>query len=576
MEKDLNVNENANESVAENTGETENITEAQPEIVTETDTKTETENENEPQTEPAKTEPKKVKVKKPKRIKNQLLFKKGGVSVAVTALFIAGVIIFNILFGILSDRLVLEYDFSKEKVNSLSSKNVNYIKKIDKKVKIIVCAAESDYESYVAYYANSKSIEAESSEYYAQTLKLIKKYAAYNKKIDLQFVDPNSSEFAAVSEKYGDKIQAPGDIIVSSEASGKERVKALSIEDIYDITEDNSYASMGYTSKTLSGNNIENALTGAISYVLNNNDKTIAVLTGHSSKDYTADYISMLKENNYTITTVKDKIIESIPEKCDEIVIPVPSVDFSQSEISVISEYLENGGKFGRGLVVFADAAEAYLPVLYDFLDEWGITVEEGKVFETNESNYTSGDPTTFGSYDNTTNPSQICITGNNVPLIASEKTNGCTVTVNFTTFGTAIAVPKDTPADFSATDEYEQKAYVTVITSEKGPTVIDATDENPPKSYVSAFSSSYFLMSEYNENQNVSNKNITLTVTENNCGAEKSDITFVKKSITNESFSDAVNEGNARVISLVFIFLIPLAVAGLGIFVYVKRRNAK
>ncbi len=48
--------------------------------------------------------------KKPKReklIKNQALFKKGGFSLAFTAIFIVAVIVFNILVGALCDRFVL-------------------------------------------------------------------------------------------------------------------------------------------------------------------------------------------------------------------------------------------------------------------------------------------------------------------------------------------------------------------------------------------------------------------------------------------------------------------------------------
>ena len=73
MNKDIEINEN--ETVAET--ETENV--AETETVTETE--------------------KKPEKKKTKTIRNELLFKKGGVSIVITALFIAGVIIFNILFG---------------------------------------------------------------------------------------------------------------------------------------------------------------------------------------------------------------------------------------------------------------------------------------------------------------------------------------------------------------------------------------------------------------------------------------------------------------------------------------------
>lgn len=510
--------------------------------------------------------------KKSKRIKNELLFKKGGVSLAVTALFIVAVILFNILIGALSDRFVLEYDFSKDKVTTLNKDNIEYIKKLDKDVSVIVCSDEDSYVDYVSYAAQNSGLQFESTGYFEQTQKLIKKYASYNKKIDVKFVNPNSSEFTEIGEKYSSKIKNPGDIIVISKATGTERSKVLGLSDIYDVTTDDSYAQMGYSTSIVTGNNIENALTGAISYVLNS-DKKIAVLTGHSTKDYTKDYVSMLKQNNFTVDTVSNKLITKISDEYAEIVIPVADIDFSDDEISVISEFLINGGKYGKGLTVFTDASAPYLPVLYDFLDEWGITAEEGKLFETNGENHMENDPSTFASVDE--GQTTLCVSSANVPLIASEKTNGCTVTSVIATSGTTIAVPKNTPNNFTGADKYEKKTYSTVIRSEKGATVVDATDANPPKSYVTALSSSYFLQSEYNENAMVSNKNVALNVTENNSGAEKSDIQFVTKTITNESFSEKVTQSKVTTVRIIFIFVIPIIVLALGIFVYIRRRNA-
>ena len=167
-----------------------------------------------------------------------------------------------------------------------------------------------------------------------------------------------------------------------------------------------------------------------------------------------------------------------------------------------------------------------------------------------------------------------MCISGSNVPLIGSDDQKGYTVTPLVITSGSVIAVPKDTAADFSATDTYEKKNYATVIESQRGKSVVSA-DEKNSNSFVTVFSSSYFLDSEYNENQSVSNKNIALSVTETNCGIKESDISFVEKSITNESFADKVTASKATVILVIFMFVIPLALLGMGIYIYIKRRNA-
>lgn len=528
-------------------------------------------------------EKKKSREKKQKKnkVRNQLLFKKGGVAVVITALFVVGVVVFNLLFGFLAERFVLEYDFSTDKKNTLSSENISYIKNLDKDVKVIVCSSEDDYETYMSYYSSTQSIEVpDDGAYFEQTKKLIKKYAAYNRKIDLEFIDPNSSEFTPISEKYSDKLKAPGDILVISESSGKERLKALTFSDVYDITEDSTYASMGYTMQAVSGNNIENALTGAIAYVTDSQDKNVLILLGHSEIDYTAaGFIDMLKENNYTVQTNKDKLItaSSLPENCSEIIIPVPTTDFSAEEIEIISDFLENDGNLRRGLSVYLSARAAYLPVFYDFLDEWGITVEEGKVFETDPQYQLEQEgPSAVLSFDSAESPTQICVTGSNVPLVASESSNGRTVTVEFSSVESTVAVPKDAADDYDAASQGGAKSYATVITSEMQPKTIDALETDIPKSYVTVFSSFFFLQSQYNEYPNVQNKEVTLTVTERNSGVKPSKISFVTKTIENESFADKVTAGKTTVMRIIFIFVIPVAVLAAGIVVYIKRRNAK
>ena len=60
---------------------------------------------------------KKPKKEKAKKIKNQALLKRGSYSLAITAAVVAGAIILNILVGALTDRFVLEFDMSLNKIH---------------------------------------------------------------------------------------------------------------------------------------------------------------------------------------------------------------------------------------------------------------------------------------------------------------------------------------------------------------------------------------------------------------------------------------------------------------------------
>ena len=524
--------------------------------------------------------PKKVKAKKPKKLKNQALLRKGSFSVAITAAVLAGIIILNVLVSALSKRFVLEFDMSAEKENSMSEENIDYLKNLDAEVQITVCATPEDYEGgYMSYYAqNLYGVTSDATDYYKQTIKLLDKYPAYNDKISLRYIDTQDSKFTEISSKYSNEKLSYGDIIVSCTKNGSERYKIVGFKDVYNLSEDSTYAAYGYTTSTVGGNNVETAVTSAIAYVTSNKTKKAALITGHSKNDYTADYQTLLKENNYEITVISDSMIGSISDEYDAVIIAAPTADFLGAELDALSAFLENDGKLGKGLIFFADASAPYLTNLYDFLEQWGIAVGEGILFETNSQNYMPDDPMTMGTYptssdNDITSGMNLCITGYNVPITAAFESEGnITVTSLMSTPESVVAAPVGTTASWTGADDYTKQSYSSVIQAEMS----DYDDDNNEiSSYVLAFSSIEFIQSEYNEQSAVANKNITLAAAERAVGAENTGISFISKTITNESYSDSVTDSSAGIIRILFMFILPIACIALGIYIFIRRKNA-
>lgn len=527
--------------------------------------------------------PKKAeKIRKPKKeklLKNEALFKKGSYSLALTAIVLAGILVVNILVSALNDRFVLEFDMTAEKENSISAENIDYIKSIENEVDVIVCATEETYISYMASMAEQThglTSDATTSDYINQTLTLINKYGAYNKKIKVQFVDTQSSEFTAITSKYGTNNLEFGSIIVSvTKADGTLRYKKLGFKDIYALTEDDTYAAYGMVTSKISGNNIETALTGAISYVLSDIDVKVAFLTGHSSNDLTASYKKLLTDNNYEVEIISDAVVNKIDEKFDMIVIPAPTKDFIESEITAMSAFLDNDGKLGKSMMVFADASTKYLPDFYSFLSEWGVAIGEGILYETDGNYHAAGDHTTLISA-NTGKIEELadlglCVTGYNVPMEPAFETEGSRTAVSVVeTMETTTEAPKGVE-EWSGADSAGKSNYSTIIET----TEMKYIDNEPQESRVTVFSSPFFLSSEYNESASVANKDLTLAMADRASGAGNSDISFVSKTITNESFYESVTEGSANAIKVIFMFVLPLAVLAVGIVIFVKRRNA-
>ena len=453
------------------------------------------------------------------------------------------------------------------------------MKELDTEVDIIVCATAEDYVGgYMKYYAQNYSVTEDATDYYRQTINLLDKYPAYNNKINLRYVDTQKSEFTEISSKYSNESLSYGDIIVACTKNGTERYKIIGFTDIYKLDEDSTYASYGYTTNTVSGNNIETAVTSAIAYVTSNKTKKAALVTGHSKDDYTETYQTLLKDNNYEVTEISDSIIGSISNEYDAVIIAAPNTDFISSELDAISSFLENDGKLGKGLIFFADATAPYLTNLYDFLEQWGIAVNEGIMFETNSQNYMPDDPMTLGSYptssdNDITSGMNLCITGYNVPITAAFDTEGLiTVTSLMSTPESVVAAPVGTSAGWTGADDYTKQSYSTAIQAE----MLDYDDDNNEiSSYVFAFSSVEFIQSAYNEQSSVSNKNITLAAAERAVGAEDTGVSFISKTITNESYSDSVTDSSAGIIRILFMFILPIASIVIGIYIFIRRKNA-
>lgn len=521
---------------------------------------------------------KKPRKQRPKKLRNQAFLKRGSYSLGITAAVIAGIIVFNVLISALADRFVLEFDMTTQKDNSISQENIDYIKAIEDEVEVIVCATEEEYSGgYMNYFAQSYGVTEDASAYFRQTVNLIKRYNDYNDKIKVTFADTQSSEFTAIASKYANDNLAYGDIIVSSSKNDTERYKIIGFTDIYNVSTDNTYAAYGMSTGSVSSNKIETALTGAISYVLSSESKKIALLTGHSSYDVTGNYIQLLKDNNYTVETVSDTLITSVSSEYDAIVIAAPTTDFLGSELDAIAKYLENDGKLNKGLVFFASTTSPYLPNFYDFLSQWGITVDEGILFETNQSNYMPSKPTALGSYssgaDDITSSMTLCISDNNLPLTpAFKQENDITVTSLIETPESTVAAPVGTPADWTGAGDYEKQSYSTVIQAEKSSY---DEDNNKIATRVIAFSSVDFIYSEYNEMDSVSNKNISLVAAERASLAEDGGISFVSKTIVNESFATRVTQSSSNLISGIFMIFLPIFTIIASIYVYIKRRNA-
>lgn len=516
---------------------------------------------------------KKMKKPKNKKVKNEMLLKKGSYSIAITAIVLVGLIVFNWLVGVLSDRFNLEVDMTSDKKNSISEENVEYLKSIKDEVNITVCGKEEGFAENMAYYAQRALYVSANSEYFEQTVNLIKKYPAYNDRIKVQYIDMQSTEYTAITSNYPTYDLTFGDLIVSSTINGKERVRVLTFDDIYVLGQDSSSSYSSYSSVT--ANRLETSLTSAIAYVTSTEIKKAALLTGHSNNSYADAYTELLTINNYEITEISDSIISEISNEYDVIIVSAPSIDFLGSELDAISEFLDNDGKLNKGLMFFADATCPSLPNFYSFLQQWGISVGEGILFEKNENNYINK-KSTIGIYktqleDDDINESiDTVIADYNVPMnVCETSSTKRTSKALMQTLNSVFVAPVGSSNDYTSSDT---KQFDSVIQSEEA--VYDA-DNNRLTSYIMAFSSVEFVQSTWASQNSLGNQDITIACTDRAAHRE-SGVKFTSKVITNESFASDVSQRSVKTVKAIFAVIIPIVMVSIGIYVYVRRKDAR
>lgn len=521
------------------------------------------------------------------KIRNQALLKRGGYSLIITAIVLAALIAFNWLTSTLSTRYHLEIDMTENAQYSMTEENVEFIKDVENEVEVTIVGSpdKSTFIEYLYYYSvnyfqisvNSVSEYDDLCGYIEQTINLLAKYGEYNDKIKVKYLDPQSPEFNTLTSDYPEYEFVYGDMVITAKVGENERSRILTFDDVYALSEGSS--SYYGTTYTVAGNKLESSLTSAIAYVTSTETKKVAILSGHSTKPYTSAYIDILTSNNYDITEISSTTIAEISDEFDAIVISAPTIDFIDSELTVISEFLDNGGKFNKGLIFFADAASPYLPNLYGFLKQWGISIEEGIIYETNSSNAYAELQTTFGTFpvaleddDITQNIGQGAITDYNVPMnVCDPSTTARKATALMQTTDTTVVAPVGITAEWTSSESDTLRQFDTVIQSVE--TARD-TEGNTVTSYVMAFASVEYIQSTWASYTELCNQNIVMAVSDRAAHITDTSITFTSKFIQNESF--IASESSGTIINTIFVILLPLAVIAVGIVIFVRRRNAR
>lgn len=274
-------------------------------------------------------------------------------AVIFTAITVAAVILLNAILSVVSSKIPMKIDLTREKVYALSENTKEIMKKVDKEINV-----------YALYPANTGS-----NEYITYAEEYLSRYSALNKNFKVTFIDPDKNPgFAKKYEEQGQQIST-GSIILEC----GDKVKTVAFSQMYSTND--------YTGST--SIDLEKKLTAAVANVSGlSGDAKIYFTEGHNEDD-AAGLVSALEDDGYAHETV-NIAVSGIPDDATAIVIAAPTIDLSAEERDALDKYLDNGGK----AVVIAQTGVEGLDRLYEYLAEWGTVPRGDFVVETDTNRF--------------------------------------------------------------------------------------------------------------------------------------------------------------------------------------------
>lgn len=517
-----------------------------------------------------------VKEKKPKNFKK---LKFGSMSVVVMVLVIAIVIVINLMCSLLSERYPLKLDLTPDKRYDLSDDSIQAVKQLDKNVEITVTSTKDTFASMGAYfkqmYASYYGINVDMP--YEMIPELLDKYAMYSdNKITVKYVDINKDPdvITRYSKYYNGEI-SEGSIIVFS----GERIKVIGNDEVI---------SMISPSQTSTQNNItmafvgESTLTSAIMSVTDINPVSVGFITSmNSNAIYESSYAGVVKsfedllsKNGYDCTDIDVSKDDISPDEYDMIVLPVPNVDFSADIIGKLGDFLYNDGNYGKNMIYIPHLNSSNLTNIDEFLADWKIQVDSSIILD---ENMIQAPIQSLGVVDaavmlNIADTDSVgSLANNSLPIAAPYNRNITVMSKNSESVATVVLKSQNTSylQEMTADGQKSEKGeYNAAVISKKE----TASGLDTFKSSLLVLGSSFMVDSGLISNTSTYNNSSVILGMVNTMTGKEGGIMISEKALQQATI--APTTGEANVIKIVVIYVIPLIVAAAGIIVLLRRRN--
>ena len=500
--------------------------------------------------------------------------KYGTMFYVIIALVVAIVVVFNIMVSFIGKRSPIKIDLTPDDRYELSDDSIAAVKNIEKDVDITVTAKRDYFDALASYWRGQTGYDTP----FELIPELLDKYSVYAKQgkgsIDVKYVDMDvDPDIINQYKKYYNGDIERGSIIVSS----GERVSVISSTDVMNMITPDQYTAQttGEYKFKFTG---ESTITSAINNVCDAHPvKTAFAMTMNGASLFDAQSYGsavnafeneLLAKNGYECSDIDIATDEIKPEDYDMVVVFAPSVDFSEDIIKKLSDFLYNGGKYDRNLIYVPDVSKTNLPNIEAFLADWNIKVENEIICD---AKYNIGAPyivalkvddsEAVGTLPNEKLP---IVSPYTRALTELSKNNGNIVKSLISSYDEAYTV---SPTDMNEVIS-EQVTKTAVMLSQKQ----TSEDFNVYTSSVLVMGSPDIMDSRIiMQNTTYNNANVIISALNQIAGKENGAV-ILEKSLQYSAI--APSTGQAKVIQIIVVWIIPFIIAAIGVMVLLRRRN--
>lgn len=438
-----------------------------------------------------------------------------------------------------------DFDFTQDKIYSLSDASKQMAKSIDKEIEMILINMPEAQQDFA------------------------KKYNSENNKIKVEIVE-NATDRTDLADKYNLTTESSA-IVIQSE----DKEKIIYSSELYTV----DYTT--YEKKDIT----EEVLTNALIDVTTEKKPVIYNLIGHNK--YSTDYFYYIQKDltdeAYEFKDLNLLTTGNVPEDCSVLMITTLSEDITEAERDAILDYIKTGGK----IILFSDpnSTGKSMPNFQKVLDEYGVSISEGVMLEQDNDRMLYSTPSAILI---TVSPYTSVTSGTNMNINACFMTSG-RIDVKDSEELEKLGVEMETlattgPNSFYRTDYSIEKSSKTDSDEDAGNATVGALLKKKINDDVTSelivYSNNIFITnlrisisSQYYSYALDFYNNEDLAINSIAYLTDRDNMIVIRKDVETSTYTVTAEQ---NIIILSIIFAIPVIIIIIGIIVWQVRRRKK